>query len=188
VVLLALIGIVVGNAWVAAAGLMAHVYSSGFAAWDEDDDLAHRFGQEWNAYRAGVRRWRPRVRPWHPSDGQPARLFVSATCDMCSEVGRWFERRGAVGLAIVPAEQHPSGALERITYEPADGSRAASGIEAVARALEHVHLGWAIAGFALRLPGVAGLAQLLADASGAEPRGIPSMPSCVPAARDHRSR
>jgi hypothetical protein len=66
--------------------------------------------------------------------------------------------------------------LTRITYEPADGSRAATGVEAVARALEHVHLGWALLGFLLRLPVIARFAQLLTDASGGEPRRI-SMPS-----------
>jgi hypothetical protein len=89
---------------------------------------------------------------------------------MCREVGDWFARRRARGLVIVPAESHPSGALRRVTYEPADGSPAAAGIEAIARALEHIHLGWAMVGFALRLPLVCRLAQLLADASGAGPR------------------
>jgi hypothetical protein len=93
---------------------------------------------------------------------------------MCREVALWFERRDARQLAIVPAETHPSRDLRRITYEPADGSRSASGIEAVARALEHVHFGWALCGFLLRLPVVSHLAQLLADASGAEPRTISS--------------
>jgi hypothetical protein len=93
---------------------------------------------------------------------------------MCSEVGRWFHDRGARHLAIVPAEAHPSGALRRITYEPSDGSRAASGLEAIARALEHTHLGWAMVAFVIRLPLVVSLLQLLADASGAEPRTIPA--------------
>ena len=91
---------------------------------------------------------------------------------MCTEVGQWFERRGAVGLQIVPAETHPSGRLRRITYESYDDSRAVSGIEAIARSLEHIHLGWAFIGFVLRLPVIREFAQLLADASGAEPRTI----------------
>ncbi len=60
----------------------------------------------------------------------------------------------------------------RITYEPADGGRPSDGVGAVARALEHVHLGWAMIGFLLRVPIVSAVAQLLADASGAEPRKI----------------
>ena len=91
---------------------------------------------------------------------------------MCREVGRWFEQRGARRLAIVPAESHASGALTRITYEPGDGTREASGVEAVARALEHIHLGWALLGWLLRLPVICQVAQLLIDASGGAPRKI----------------
>jgi hypothetical protein len=93
---------------------------------------------------------------------------------MCRDVGRWFERRGARRLTIVAAESHPSGTLVRLTYEPAGGSRAAAGVEAVARALEHIHLGWAVVGWLLRLPIVCRFAQLLIDASGGEPRQIDS--------------
>lgn len=171
--LLILLGIVLWNPWVAAAGVMAHLYSAGLAGWDEDEDLKRRFGDGWTDYRRSVRRWLPRPRPWQRPDHGPARLYVSATCDMCREVARWFDARHASSLVIVPAESHPSGALARITYQPADGSASASGIAAVARALEHVHLGWAFVGFFLRLPTVSPLVQLLADASGAGPRLIP---------------
>ena len=173
VVLLLLLGLVLWNPWVAAAGVMAHVYSAGLAGWDEDEDLRRRFGDHWLTYRRGVRSWMPRARPWHRSDQPPARLFVAASCGMCSEVGAWFARRGATQLEIVAAETHPSRALTRITYEPADSSDAGEGIEAVARALEHVHLGWALAGAALRLPIVRPCVQLLVDASGGAPRRIP---------------
>ena len=91
---------------------------------------------------------------------------------MCHEVRRWFEQRGARQLAIAPAESHVSGALRRITYEPGDGTRGVSGVEAVARALEHIHLGWALLGWLLRLPVICQAAQLLIDASGGEPRKI----------------
>jgi protein-S-isoprenylcysteine O-methyltransferase Ste14 len=180
VMLLIVIGIVVRNAWVAAAGVMAHIYSLGLAGWDEDEDLRQRFGGDWIAYRRAVRRWIPRLRPWSRPDQRPARLFVAESCGMCSEVAQWFARRNIRGLVVVAAETHPSRALRRITYEPADGSRAASGVEAIARALEHIHLGWALVAFALRLPIVGPLAQLVADASGAEPRSIPVEPSAAP--------
>jgi protein-S-isoprenylcysteine O-methyltransferase Ste14 len=176
VVLLFLLGLVLRNLWVSAAGVMAHIYSAGLAGWDEEEDLRQRFGDSWLAYRRAVRAWMPRLRPWHRADHPPARLFVAESCGMCDEVGRWFARRGARHLAIAAAETHPSQALRRITYEPADGSRAASGVEAVARALEHIHLGWAMVGFALRLPVIRPLTQLLADASGGEARKIPVEP------------
>ena len=151
---------------------MAHIYSAGLAGWDEDEDLRRRFGADWDEYRHSVRSWRPRVRPWQFADRPPARLFVAGSCGMCSEVGRWFERRGVSGLSILPAEAHASRALTRITYEAGDGTYAVSGVPAVARALEHVHLGWAFIGSVLRLPLVGPLAQLLVDASGGEPRSL----------------
>jgi protein-S-isoprenylcysteine O-methyltransferase Ste14 len=172
VVLLFLLGIILKNAWVSAAGVMAHLYSAGLAGWDEDEDLRRRFGDEWIAYRRVVPGWRLRFRPAFPVKQPPALLFVAESCEVCRSMGRWFDRRGARQLAVVPAETHPSGVLRRITYEPGDGAPAASGIEAIARALEHIHLGWALIGFLLRLPIVRQLAQLLADASGGEPRRI----------------
>jgi protein-S-isoprenylcysteine O-methyltransferase Ste14 len=172
VVLLLLWGVFLRNAWVSAIGVTAYMYSLGFAGWDETEDLRRRFGEDWIAYRRAVPRWLPRLRPWYPGDRSDARLFVSARCESCRGVARWFQRRGVRHLTIEPAETHPSRALRRITYEPADDSRAAAGVEAIARALEHIHFGWACVGFALRLPILRELAQLLADASGAAPRAI----------------
>ena len=138
-----------------------------------NEDLRSRFGEDWITYRREVRRWLPRLRPWRRADRPPALLFVASSCGMCRDVARWFGRRNAVGLIIVPAESHSSKALRRITYEPCDGMRPASGIEAIARALEHIHLAWAFVGLLLRLPVISGFAQLLADTSGAEPRELP---------------
>jgi protein-S-isoprenylcysteine O-methyltransferase Ste14 len=168
--LLCLLGLFLENAWIAASGVMAHIYSVGLAGSDEDEDLVKRFGPAWSAYRRAVRAWIPRFRPWYRSDSVVARLYVASRCDRCRQVGEWFAIRGARGLSIVPAESHPSGSLSRVTYEPADGSPSASGVEAFARALEHIHIGWALLGTLLRLPALRPLVQLLADASGAEPR------------------
>jgi protein-S-isoprenylcysteine O-methyltransferase Ste14 len=170
--LLLLVGLIVKNLWVAAAGVMAHIYSVGLAGWDEDEDLRARFGDAWTIYRANVRSWLPRFRPWHPPGDPPARLFVAEECGMCSEVGRWFAGRGAGHLEIVAAETHPSRRLTRITYEAGDGSAGVSGVEAIARALEHIHAGWAFVGAFMRLPIVSQCLQVLVDASGGEPRSI----------------
>jgi protein-S-isoprenylcysteine O-methyltransferase Ste14 len=170
VALLAGIGAVLGNWWVAATGVMAHIYSAGIANWDEDQDLRARFGDEWPRYRASVRKWWPRLHPWYRDGAPVATLYVSEACGMCSEVAQWYGSRGVRGLAIVAAEDHPRGGLTRITYESSDGLYRASGIHAIARALEHIHAGWAVAGFALRLPIVSNVVQLIVDASGGQPR------------------
>ena len=171
VMFLSLLGLLVNNLWLAAAGVMAHVYSAGLAGWNENGDLERRFGGDWVEYRKSVRTWLPRIHPWQPPSQPHARLFVSHSCPMCREVGTWFERRTPRYLVIIRAESHPS-PLTRITYEPSDGSGAAHGVEAIARALEHVHLGWALVGCTLRLPGIRDTAQLLIDASGGEPRAL----------------
>jgi protein-S-isoprenylcysteine O-methyltransferase Ste14 len=180
IVILFLLGIVLQNVWIAAAGVMAHIYSLGLAGSDEDEDLRARFGERWATYKSGVRRWFPRLRPWYAPESPHARLYVSESCNMCHQVGQWFERQGARGLSIVPAESHPSGALRRMTYEPADGTRSAAGVEAFARAIEHIHVGWALLAFVVRLPLVRPVVQLLADASGAEPRPIPRVDLASP--------
>jgi protein-S-isoprenylcysteine O-methyltransferase Ste14 len=172
VLVLVVLGVILQNPWVAGAGVMAHLFSVGLAGWNENEELHRRFGDDWDVYRRGVRRWVPRLRPWHPAGAAGSRLYLSENCGMCREIARWFDRRNTTWLELVAAEAHPSDALERITYEPPDGTPAVVGIEALGRALEHTHLGWAAVGWFLRLPIVRPLAQLLTDASGGEPRRI----------------
>lgn len=151
--------------------LVAVGYSAGLGEWHEGEQLRHAFGRPYVAYRRSVRAWLPR---WRPAPVVPgATLWVAADCDPCTGVARWFARRSPVRLEIRPAAEHPD-VLYRITYElPAFGGAPAiraQGVAAVARALGHVHLGWALAGWALDLPGVRHFAQLGADAFGAGPR------------------
>jgi protein-S-isoprenylcysteine O-methyltransferase Ste14 len=164
------------NGWLLLAAVISIIYSAGIAEWDEASDLSERFGRPWRDYRGAVRNWRPRWLPYHA--GPPAKLYVAATCGPCSEVRRWFEARHPIGLEIIDAETLPAGSIRRIRYEPAHpeqaGAGAVEGIRAVARALEHLNLVYAIAGAALRLPLVWQFVQLVMDASGLGPRDIPS--------------
>jgi protein-S-isoprenylcysteine O-methyltransferase Ste14 len=157
--------------WVAAAGAMSVVYSAGLAAWDEGGDLERRFGAPWRDYRAHVRAWIPRWRPYAAPERR-AVLYVSATCGKCQQVARWFRARGTVALTITPAEHHPTRDLERITYDPGDGTPEVQGIHAVARALEHINFAWAMVGMIARLPVLSAAIQALLDASGAGPQRI----------------
>ncbi|GAA3148665.1 hypothetical protein GCM10010466_44520 [Planomonospora alba] len=158
-----------------AAAAVAAAYGAGLAAWHEGERLTGRFGGDWEEYRRRVRPWLPRPRP-APAPGPPAAVYVSAVCGQCSQVGAWIERRSPVGLRVLAAETRPG--TRRITYEAADG-RTAQGVAAFAHALVHVHLGWALVGWALLLPGVARFAQLCADAFGAGPRA-PGAPGTGP--------
>jgi protein-S-isoprenylcysteine O-methyltransferase Ste14 len=177
------------NGWLLLAAALTFVYSAGIAEWDEGEDLARRFGDEWTHYRAAVPRWVPRWRPY--CAGIDARLYIAGTCGPCSEVRVWLESRNPVGLEFVAAEELPQGSIRRLRYEPADGTAPVEGVRAFARALEHLNLGWALAGATLRLPVVWQFVQLLMDASGLGPRTIgavepstsaPGRPPSAPAA------
>ncbi|GAA3717249.1 hypothetical protein GCM10022224_098690 [Nonomuraea antimicrobica] len=151
----------------AAAAVVCVAYGAGLASWHEGTQLLARYGADWTTYRAHVRAWLPRVRPYA---GLPhADVYVAATCERCDQLGRWVGRRRPVSLRILPAENHPAG-LRRMTYERADGLRA-QGVAAFAHVAQHLHLGWAVLGWFLLLPGVGWFAQLCADAFGAGPVG-----------------
>jgi protein-S-isoprenylcysteine O-methyltransferase Ste14 len=158
------------SGWLLLSAAMATIYGAGIAAWDEKEDLGCRFGDEWRTYRRSVRNWRLRWRPY--ASGAPARIYIAATCGPCSEVRGWLEARNPLGLMVVDAEELPYRSINRMRYDPGDGSPAVEGMRAMGRALEHLNFGWAMAGAALRLPGVWWGVQLLMDVSGLGPRNL----------------
>lgn len=151
--------------WMLLACFSTLVYSAGLAFWDEQHDLVRFEG--WPEYRKNVPLWRMRWRPWI---AKPATLYVAGGCGICQSVQRLVERLRPTGLTIVRAEEHPTRDLTRVTYAPGDDSAEEEGVAAIARVLEHVHFGYALLGFVMRLPLVAPLIQLVVDASGGEPR------------------
>ena len=159
---------VLRNSLLLLSPVVSIVYSAGIAEWDEGEDMQRRFGEAWRTYRAAVRNWMPRWRPCHA--GEPARLYVAASCGPCSELWRWIEAGRPVGLQILPAESLPYGSIWRMRYVQGDGTASVEGVRAMGRALEHLNLGWAIAGIALRLPLVWQFVQVVMDASGFGPR------------------
>jgi protein-S-isoprenylcysteine O-methyltransferase Ste14 len=158
------------NAWLLAAPVAAIIYSAGIAEWDEGEDLSRRFGRRWREYRASVRSWIPRWRPYHA--GPAASLFLSASCGPCSELWSWIRLREPVGMEIVAAETLAPGSIRRMRYDPGDGAGTVEGVRALGRALEHINLAWAVAGIALRLPLVWRFVQVVMDASGLGPRDV----------------
>lgn len=163
-------GMMLGSGWMVAAAGMSVVYSAGIARWDERQDLRLRFGADWEAYRAAVHDWRFRGRPY--IGAQTARLYVAAGCGPCSEVRKWIEARRPTGMEIVDAETLPHGTIRRMRYVPGAGGAPVDGVRAMGRALEHLHVGWALAGATLRLPVVWRAVQMVMDASGLGPRTL----------------
>jgi protein-S-isoprenylcysteine O-methyltransferase Ste14 len=159
------------SVWVAGTGVMCVIFSAGLASWHETTGLEQRFGAAWLSYRKAVPAWTPRLRPWFP-DGEPvAELWYSEGCFKCRSLAEWLRPRIRT-LRLMPAEGFEGRRLSRLTYVGSDAFEA-TGVAALARALEHIHLGWAFAGCFLRLPVVRPFAQLLTDAVGGGPRSIP---------------
>ena len=157
--------------WVAAAAVIALLTGAGMMGWHEDQELHTRFGGAWTAYRSHVRNWLPR---WRPHVATPATLYFAETCTPCSQLARWITGRAPTGLALAVAENHPTHKLRRLTYQTPGCTE--QGVAAFARALEHLHLGWAWIGWILRLPVILPAAQFIADLSGADARDLPPGP------------
>ncbi|MDN3352782.1 methyltransferase [Actinomadura sp. DC4] len=152
-----------------AGAVVAVAYGAGLAAWHEDAQLRGLHGEAWTRYRSAVRPWLPRRRP---HAGTPAAVvWIAGGCDRCAPVAGWIVRRAPVALTVRAAESHPTG-LRRMTYERSDGVRA-EGVAAWAHAAGHLHLGWALAGWILLLPGLRHFTQLCADTFGAGPALTP---------------
>ncbi|MGL5865198.1 MAG: methyltransferase family protein [Dermatophilaceae bacterium] len=117
-------------------------------------------------YRRAVRAWIPR---WRPVIATPATLWVSQTCALCRGTGEAVGRLGVTGLEVRPAESSPV-RLTRMRWSvPGTHDR---GVSALGRALEHASLPWAWCGWLVRLPVLATLVQLVADACGLGPRDL----------------
>jgi protein-S-isoprenylcysteine O-methyltransferase Ste14 len=167
-VLFVLLALATANGWLGLAALVSIAYSAGLAAWDEGGDLRERFGSDSARYAATVRNWLP---TWRPRIEEPSTIYFAAGCDPCSDIAAWMQSRKPRQLLFVPAEHHPTMDLDRVRYEAPDGYTA-DGVIAIAHALEHIHLGWAIVGFSVRLPIAHTILQAIVDASGGGRRKI----------------
>lgn len=175
-------GLYLQSGWVAAASGAVLLYGMSVARWNENRDLHERFGAAWSDYRHHVRRWMPRWRPWRDPAHPPAVFYFDGSCHQCCQVARFFAT--ASHLELVPRDRK----IGRMTYEPRDGGAVEHGIAAIARALEHVHLGWAFIGWSLRVPFLLPLFQLIADAVTApKPEYRASLGKCGTRAMPDRS-
>jgi hypothetical protein len=157
--------------WLLAGSMVSVVYSAGLAHWDEDSDLRQRYGERFLDYRRRVRNWLPR---WRPVISEPARIYLAEDCFKCSQMAVFLKSLKPIGLEIVAAQDHPRRNLDRMTYESEAVESAVedAGLAALARALEHVNLGCALVGMALRLPGINAALQAIVDVSGGGPMPV----------------
>lgn len=167
--LLSLLALAAGSLLLAAGTLFCMAFSVVLAERHERASLTRRWAA-YGPYREHVRAWAPRWRPYVPT---PATLWVSETCTLCAATGALVDTLDPTGLQRRAAEESPV-PLRRMQWD--DGTSNSSGTSAFARALEHGNLALAWLGWWMRLPGVAWVLQLIADAVGLGPRTPPTTP------------
>jgi protein-S-isoprenylcysteine O-methyltransferase Ste14 len=176
VALLGLLAALARSPSLAAATVAAVAFSAAVAGPHERQDLIQRYGDEWLRYRSHVRNWWPR---WRPYPGlPPASLWLDGACDPCAGVDGMLRRRQPWHLSLQPAARHDP-PLRRAGYA-SDDRHEERGVAAVARALDHVNIGWAYLGWLLRMPGIDQLAQLVTDALIAPPHQPTEGGRCPP--------
>ncbi len=154
------------NGWIVAAAFLGLVYSLTIARWNEDGEMAARFGAEWILYRRNVRRWLPRWRPWIAAAGaaDSAALYLDLDCGPCGHFARWFAAQCPTQLRVLPLTAHFPNTITRITYRIAGGDSEVRGIRAIARGFDHLNFAWAFCGWILRLPLIGWVAELITEA------------------------
>jgi protein-S-isoprenylcysteine O-methyltransferase Ste14 len=167
--LLFLESLFLASPWPAVLALAGIVYSEGFARWSENQDMRDRFGTSWSRYHDSVRSWLPR---WTPRIGEPCELWLDFSCGPCSEIARWFEHHDTEKLILHDAANWPGPPLERVTWHHPSSGRRESGVRAIAMALQHLQLPWALIGWTAGLPGISHAVQICFDAAGAGKRQI----------------
>jgi hypothetical protein len=179
--LLLLVGVFLGSFPVACAAGMAAVFGLGVAHWAERVALGERFGAPHRLWSAHLHSWRPRWRPWVPFQ---ATLYYDDQCGPCRSLAGAIARRSPVGLELVPARLHPQRDLDWLTYDPGGADTEDQGLMALCRALEHIHFGWALVSFTLRIPVIHSVVQSAVVLVGGGPHRVKrDAPGVVDASR-----
>lgn len=136
------------------------VFSLGFTQINERAAHLRKFGEPWKNYRKHVQDWLPRFLPWRATG---AKLYVDLSgCGACQWTGAMLKKLKLLQLDIVDARHYPGDEIMRLTYRENDGYEE-TGIRALGRAFEHINIIWALAGFAMRLPVISHVLQILVD-------------------------
>lgn len=136
------IGVIIGNVWVASAAVMGWVFVAGMVRWHHRHDLLQRFPEGWPTYRVNVPEWLPRWRPWVP---EPAGLAFDPGQVRQAAFAAWLQRRDPVGLNL---EAQPGVVL---TYRDPSDARDFTEAASVGKALGHVNFAYALLGAAVLL-------------------------------------
>ncbi|MEO1857789.1 MAG: hypothetical protein ABGY95_10580 [Rubritalea sp.] len=141
-------------------------YCMGIAKWSESKDLEDRYTQQWLDYKNANPNWKFNLLP---NLDQHAELYVALDCGSCSPIATWIQSKNCSKLSIIDANNWDETPLKRITYVYPCGTTA-QGVEAIAAALQHLHIGWAYIGWLISYPGIQQLMQWSMDSAGSSTR------------------
>ena len=139
-------------------------YTIGVSNPQEFASMEERFGEEWNKYKVAVPAW---SFLWRPITIPVGIIYFKKECHSCSSIRSWFESRQPINLEFVYAEDYEAGILQQVAYVDYRGQEVSS-VKAIANALEHINLGWAVLGWFMRLPGINYVLQNIIDSMAIE--------------------
>jgi protein-S-isoprenylcysteine O-methyltransferase Ste14 len=142
------------------AAMMVVVYSLGIALPSEGVDLTKRFGDAWQRYIQGRKSFLLYPKPY-PQE-VPSVIHFGKNCKTCSFLSAWLRSKNTSGLVFKDAESFTGRRLTRLIY--IQNGVSYEGVNAFARGISHIHLGWAVVACFICFPGISFVLQLIADA------------------------
>ncbi|NRA38467.1 MAG: DUF393 domain-containing protein [Planctomycetes bacterium] len=154
------------------AAITTVCYSVFVSRVQEHSHLSWRFKQQWQDYAISVRSWLPHWKPY-THNTHTAHIYFDGACSTCQQSAQFFINRNPRGLQIQDATTCPH-AIRRVTY--INGEYEAQGIEAIARAMEHINLAYALLASFMRLPIIQYVLQICVDCFGPNPHEVCPLP------------
>lgn len=139
--------------------LVSIAYAYGISDFQEYPDLVKRFGGKYKQYTNNTPKW---YFQWKPKKHPRGEIFFNSDCDQCSQLGLWFKKKTGTELQVTFLNQCAQKGIQQVTYIDANGDSFKS-VKAIAKAFNHIHLGYATLGWFLLTPIISQVVQLMVD-------------------------
>jgi len=139
--------------------IVAIAYSIGVADFHESADMKTRFGVKWTSFINHTPRW---YFQWKPKGILAGTIYFDTKCSQCSAIADWFRSKDTQNLTIEAAYNYEGPPIQNVTYVTNDGEKYES-TKAIARALEHINLGYAVVGWFIRFIGINFILQAIVN-------------------------
>ncbi|MBB3696809.1 hypothetical protein KMW28_22795 [Flammeovirga yaeyamensis] len=148
------------QSWIFLIGSIISVaYVFGVAEFQEREDMENRFDHEWSVYLSQVPNW---YFLWKPINIPKGTIYFDRNCQQCSAIEAWYQEQNTINLEIKAASEYVGTPLTKVTYIDGNGEEE-NGINAIAQAFDHIHLGYASLGWFIHFYPISFLLQLIID-------------------------